>query len=337
MKILYAIQGTGNGHVARSLEIIPILKKIGKVDIVLSGNQSDIKLPWEVKYRLHGASFIFGKKGGVDVRKTMQNINFINFIIELNKIPLKNYDLILNDFEPVTAWACKLKGISCIGVSHQAAVLHKNAPKPESRSLLGRTILKYYAPAEKNYGFHFKSLGTSCFTPVIRNEVRKLTPTQHNHYTVYLPAYKDELIIQFLVQFQDTKWHVFSKHTKKQYKVNNIHIQPVSNQPFTQSLASSKGVLCNAGFETPAEALFLKKKLCVLPMKGQYEQQCNASMLEELGVPVYKSLDSIPIDEFNNWLLFSKPVPVNYIDDTDWIINSIVKAHTYNNVNTAFA
>ncbi len=337
MKILYAIQGTGNGHVARSLEIIPILKKLGDVDLVLSGNQCDIALPWKVKYRLRGASFIFGQKGGVNIFKTLKNINFINFLIELNKIPVKDYDIILNDFEPVTAWACKLKKTQCIGVSHQSAVLHKNAPKPLNNSPLGKAILKYYAPACKNYSFHFKSLGSSCFTPVIRKEIREINPITNNHYTVYLPSYKDELIIEFLLQFKNTDWNVFSKHTTKKYKVNNIFIQPVSNHPFVASLATGKGVLCNAGFETPAEALYMKKKLCVLPMKGQYEQQCNAAMLKEIGVPVYKSLETINVQEFSKWLTDDNVIPVNYVDDTNWIISTIVKAHACNKIEAVYA
>ena len=46
MKILYAIQGTGNGHVSRAYEVVPELQKYGKVDLLLSGNQCDIELPW---------------------------------------------------------------------------------------------------------------------------------------------------------------------------------------------------------------------------------------------------------------------------------------------------
>jgi len=41
--------------------------------------------------------------------------------------------------------------------------------------------------------------------------------------------------------------------------------------------------------ETPAEALFFKKKLMVIPMKGQYEQLYNAECLKQLGVPIIKS------------------------------------------------
>ena len=330
MKILYAIQGTGNGHVARALDVIPILKKYGKVDIALSGNQSDIQLPWEIKYRFHGASFIFGKKGGVDLPKTFKNISVSNLLLEILKVPVRNYDLVINDFEPVVAWACKLKAKQCIGVSHQAAVLHKNAPKPRVKSLVGKTILKYYAPTSRNYGFHFKNLGQGFFTPVIRKDVRSMEPSVNNHFTVYLPSYSDEAIVSFLSQYNEVNWHVFSKHNKKPFTHDHITVQPVNKEGFVSSMVSSKGVLCNAGFETPAEALFLKKKLCVLPMTGQYEQQCNAAMLESMGVPVYSTLNNVDEKSFRTWLMSDEIVEVIYEDDTNWIISSIVKAHAKN-------
>ena len=328
MKILYAIQGTGNGHVARALDVIPILKKIGKVDLVLSGNQSDIQLPWEVKYRLHGASFIFGKQGGVDFWKTIKNISFSNFFYEMLKVPVRDYDLVINDFEPVVAWSCKIKLKQCIGISHQSAVLHKNAPKPKAQSLIGKLILKYYAPTNKNYGFHFKTLGDGFFTPVIRKDIRAVMPTVNNHFTVYLPSYSDEAIVGFLKDYSEVNWEVFSKHNKKPFVFKNVKVQPVDKTGFVSSMVSSKGVLCNAGFETPAEALFLKKKLCVLPMKGQYEQQCNAEMLRSMGVPVFDTLQSVDKEQFKQWLDNDETVDVDYADDTDWIISTIVRAHS---------
>lgn len=62
MKILYAIQGTGNGHMTRASAIIPILMNKGEVDILISGTQADLSLPFPVKYTYKGLSFIFGKK-----------------------------------------------------------------------------------------------------------------------------------------------------------------------------------------------------------------------------------------------------------------------------------
>lgn len=51
MKILYALQGTGNGHISRARAIIPILQNYCSVDILVSGYQKDIDLPFEVKYQ----------------------------------------------------------------------------------------------------------------------------------------------------------------------------------------------------------------------------------------------------------------------------------------------
>ncbi|RYY68461.1 MAG: glycosyl transferase, partial [Chitinophagaceae bacterium] len=37
MKILYALQATGNGHISRASEILPILETMADVDVLLSG------------------------------------------------------------------------------------------------------------------------------------------------------------------------------------------------------------------------------------------------------------------------------------------------------------
>lgn len=44
MKILYAIQATGNGHISRANELIPHLKSLGEIDILLSGTQANINV-----------------------------------------------------------------------------------------------------------------------------------------------------------------------------------------------------------------------------------------------------------------------------------------------------
>jgi len=58
---LYAIQGTGNGHLSRAKDIIPILQQQGELDILVSGTQADIDLPYTIAYQFKGLSFIFGK------------------------------------------------------------------------------------------------------------------------------------------------------------------------------------------------------------------------------------------------------------------------------------
>jgi UDP-N-acetylglucosamine:LPS N-acetylglucosamine transferase len=51
MKIFYAVQATGNGHISRAMEVIPYLENYGEVDVFLSGANSTLELSMPVKYR----------------------------------------------------------------------------------------------------------------------------------------------------------------------------------------------------------------------------------------------------------------------------------------------
>ncbi len=328
MKILYAIQGTGNGHVSRAREIIPILKKYHEVDILISGSQADVGLQYPIKYRYHGMGFIFGKRGGIDLLETYKKSNLKVFFLEVNCLPVQSYDLIINDFEPVSAWACFQKNKSCISLSHQSAVLNKHAPQPKKTDAFGKAVLKKYAPTTAQYDFHFKAYDNNIFTPVIRKEIRDQVIENKGHYTVYLPAYDDKRIIKVLKEIDYIKWEVFSKHNHKAYKEKNISLQPINNESFIKSMATSTGVLCGAGFETPAEALFLKKKLMVIPMKGQFEQHCNAAALKDLGVPVVKSLKKKHLKKIMDWVNLGDIIKVDYPDITEEIVNKILSEHT---------
>jgi uncharacterized protein (TIGR00661 family) len=329
MKILYAIQGTGNGHLSRAREIIPILQRKGELDLLISGTQADVDLPHPVKYRFKGLCFIFGKKGGVDVMATYRKSNLKRLFEEIKSLPVENYDLVINDFEPVSAWACRRKHKHCVGLSHQAAVIDKNAPKPKKKDLLGKAILHNYAPVSVSYGFHFENYSEEIFTPVIRSEIRNPLAEIKPHYTVYLPAYSDKRIIRVLSEIKNIEWQVFSKHNKEIYQKGNLYIRPIENDAFIKSLISCTGILCGAGFETPAEALFLKKKLLVIPMKGQYEQQCNAAALDNLGVPVLKSLKDKHLDKIKSWAKSPQSIPVFYPDITEKIIDLVIRENIF--------
>lgn len=328
MKILYAIQGTGNGHLSRAMEIIPVLQKNHRVDLLISGSHAELNLPFEVKYRFRGLGFIFGSNGGIDLIETYKK-NHINVLLsEINSLPVEDYDLIINDFEPVSAWAAYLKNLNCISISHQAAVLNKMAPKPKEFDVIGKAVLKNYAPAKIKYGFHFKAYDDQIFTPIIRGQIRRKMVQNNGHYTVYLPAYNDERLMKVLRACENVQWHVFSKNSKQIVREKNVLIRPIDQDAFIDSLASSEGVICGAGFETPAEALYLGKKLMVVPMKGQYEQQCNAAALKEMGVPVLKSFKLNKVDKILSWIETGQLITVNFPDETERIINNIIAVHS---------
>ena len=328
MKVLYAIQGTGNGHLARAREIVPYLYQLAEVDLLISGQHAEVQIPFPVRYHFKGLGFIFGKSGGVDLLKTFARNNTRRLYKEIKNLNLAEYDLVINDFEPVSAWAARVQGVPCVSLSHQSAVLSPHAPRPEKSDLMGRTILQRYAPTQAQYGFHFKRYDAGIYTPVIRREVRQIQPRNEGHFTVYLPAYDDERIINVLSRLKGVPFQVFSKHSKQAYREGDVRIFPIENEAFLKSMAGCEGILCGAGFETPAEALFLKKKVMAIPMKNQYEQQCNAAALLDLGVPVIKKLRKKRLPELNDWIFGTTPPPaVDYPDETREILEHVLKTH----------
>lgn len=324
MKILYAIQATGNGHITRAKELIPYLQKNIEVDVLLSGTSADVELELPVRFYFKGLSFVFGKNGGINFWKTILQMNFWRFLKDVKQLPLKEYDFVINDFEPVSAWACILRKKHCIAMSHQYSLLNKNTPKPKKNIRLSHLILKYYAPVSVGYGFHFKPYASSIYTPVIQKELKSVNPIKKNYFVVYLPAFEDKKIISVLSKLYKTNWIVFSKHTKEKYQIGNVKVRPISSKSFNKKLINCRGVLCGAGFETPSEALYLKKKLLVIPMKNQYEQQCNAEALKDMGVPVIYDLNQKNLKLIEDWIKSKKIIKADYSESPQKVINQII-------------
>lgn len=316
MKILYAFQGTGNGHVARAQEIIPILKKYASVDTLISGHQSQLKADFNINFQYRGISLLYNKTGGLSYRKTFTDNKFIDAAKTINNLELSQYDLIINDYEPLTGWASKLKKLPMIELSHQASMSFKETPKPKNKDFLGEMILKYYVPSERKIGFHFEKYHPQIKKPVIRRKIRNLNPYKRGYYLVYLPSFADENIIKVLRKVP-VEWKVFSKYSKVQIKIKNVELFPIDETQYLKYFEGCEGILCNAGFETPAEALFMDKKLFVIPIHNQYEQECNACALDKMGIPNSKVLN---LQEIMEWVASEHHLEVDYPDDIEEIL-----------------
>lgn len=316
MKILYAFQGTGNGHIARAQEIIPILKKYVSVDTLISGHQSQLKADFDINFQFKGISLLYNKTGGLSYRKTFTENKFLEAVKDIKELKLSDYDLIINDFEPLTGWACKLKQLPMIELSHQASMSFKETPKPEKKDFFGELILKYYVPSKRKIGFHFENYHPQIKKPVIRRKIRNLNPDKKGFYLVYLPSFSDDNIIKVLKQVP-VEWKVFSKYSKLQFKEGNIEVFPIDEIQYLKYFENCEGILCNAGFETPAEALFMDKKLFVIPIHNQYEQECNACALDKMGILNSKILQ---LEEIKNWVASDHHLQVSYPDDIEKIL-----------------
>jgi uncharacterized protein (TIGR00661 family) len=312
MKIFYAVQATGNGHISRAMDLLPHLKKYGTVDIFLSGKNSTLNLDAAVKYRSHGLSLFYNCSGGLDYWKTMKNIQPLRLKKEIADLPVEKYDLVINDFEYITAVACAKKKIPSINFGHQASFHSAHAPRPDSKDKIGEWVLKNYAKATQYVGLHFKKYDEFIFHPVVKKEILEAEPKEKYHITVYLPSYCEPQLENIFHRFTDFHFEIFSRNRKMPKASRNIVFLPVDKNLFNRSLIQCSGIVTGGGFETPAEAIHLGKRLLCVPIRGQYEQNCNGAALEKLGITCLKKIDeSFPL-EFYNWLFCKKPIRIDY-------------------------
>lgn len=291
LKVLYAIQGTGNGHVSRARSLFPVLAEHFDVDLALVGGNSEVELPVKPVWSGKGISMVYSKSGRVHIWKTLRSNSLTRFKRELKEIPVEQYDFILNDFESVSVRAAKSKGVPVLALSHQYAVTRPKAPKAKVFMPIGAFVLKHYAPVEKGIGFHFDRFDKNVLPPIIREDVRSQTNLMGKRILVYLPAYSSDKI-QKVLERLPYRFTVFHKEVKNDHENQNVRWKNINAEKFSASLLRAKAVISSAGFELPSECVHLGIPLIVIPIKGQYEQYCNAAALEELGVQKISSLKS---------------------------------------------
>ena len=312
MKILYAVQATGNGHISRAMTLLPYLQEYGTVDIFLSGDNSNLQLDAPVKYRSKGISLYYNCRGGLDYWQMIKKIQPLRVKQEIRDLPVEKYDLVLNDFDYITSAACARKKIPSVHFGHQASFQSPHTPRPVKKSITGEYLLKQYIKATYHAGLHFESYDDFIFGPVIKNEILSAEPASGNHITVYLPSYCESQLKSIFQTFPGIQFEIFSKETKLIRKEKNISFIPVDKSLFNKSLIYCTGIICGAGFETPAEALQLGKKIMAIPIAGQYEQECNSAALAKLGVTCLSTIDKNFASHLNNWIESSFVIKKDY-------------------------
>lgn len=327
MKILYGIQGTGIGHLSRARELLPELSKHANVDVMISGHDRDIRLVKPIKYRRSGVSLTYNHRGGVSILGTLRDLSPIRFLKDIRSTSVRDYDLVISDYEPISAWSAKLEQVPSIALSHQASFLSDVTPRPKERSASAEVILQYFAPADHAIGFHFNGYDDFIKPPIIRSEIRKAQVKRWNHITVYLPAYHHKVLQDIFAPFTHVNWHIFSPSCSYAFEEKHCLVHPVGYQSFLESFASCSGVICGAGFETCAEAMYLGKKMLTVPIENQYEQACNAAALRKMGVVTLDTLHDRSLALWN-WLEDYETVTINEIADPKEVVDHLLTKGT---------
>ncbi len=285
MKIFYGVQGTGNGHLSRARAMAHEFSKYSdvRVDWLFSGRERQNYFDMEVfgDFQCQKGLTFHSHAGRIQPIKTASKACLIRLWKDIHAPDLTDYDLVISDYEPISARAARLHNIRSVGIGHQYAFCY---PVPErGANLMTRAIMQKYAPVDVPVGLHWDHFGHPILPPIVdlADGLKAEGDTMAN-VLVYLPFEDHSSILPLFQQFTEYQFYVYGPELKWD-DFANVHTRPPSRDGFQRDLVNSRWVICNAGFELISEALQLGKHILAKPLSGQMEQLSNAAALEQLG------------------------------------------------------
>jgi uncharacterized protein (TIGR00661 family) len=323
LKILYGIQANGNGHIGKARTIIPELRKAGAdVHCLFSGRSREALFDLDDfgDFEVREGFPIIIENGRVNILKTTFNFKARRFVKDIMNLDVSPYDLVITDFEPITAWAAKRAKKHSIGIGRQFA-FHYDIPLA-GNDIASHTFIKEFTPVNIGLGMHWHHFNQPILPPVTKQ--MKSCPSDPNKILVYMDFENLDELINLLKPFEDKNFFIYSSQVKTAENFENIFVRPLSRDGFHQDLADCGSVICNAGFELPSDVIQLGKKLLVRPLNGLMEQISSAKALKQLNLGgVMETLDSGIVAEwlerndymkatypnvaeaFANWVMYS--------------------------------
>jgi len=304
MKILYGVQGTGNGHISRARMMARHFNDRPDIDVtyLFSGRSRNEFFDMEIfgDYQCRRGLTFIAKRGRLSYLDTIRNNNLRRFYSEVKRLNPGSYDLVITDYEPVSAWAARLAGAPVLGLGHQYAFNH-DIPR-EGGNRISWLLMHHFAPARDAFGLHWNSFGERILPPIVDPRLVELAVrlgTDKRKIIVYLPFENQAEVTAVLSQIPGFRFYQYAPDLTDA-ECQHISLRRTSHTGFTRDLCSAAGVICNAGFELVSESIQLGLKALVKPLKGQPEQISNAAALVSLNLA--SRVETLSLDRIEQWL-----------------------------------
>lgn len=302
-RIIYGVAGEGFGHSSRSHLIGQRLLDAGHDVMFVGSRKSLIYLKQYFGPRvkeIFGLSFAY-ENGRIDKSETIKT-NLLN-LPQGNKINdqlFKQYfepfepELVISDFEPFSAWWAWRNKVPFISIDHEHMLtlckLEHQAKNWFSRITASVVTQCHYVGAVAYIIINFFNVplmidSAILAPPIVRPIVTGLNPSEGDHILIYSTTAKGQEQMQATMsKFGEQKFYVYG--LPKNGKFGNCIFKKRSTEGFLNDLAAARGVVASAGFSLISECLYLKKKMLLLPVAGQYEQMINAHYIQRLGLGI---------------------------------------------------
>jgi uncharacterized protein (TIGR00661 family) len=326
LKFIFIVQGEGRGHMTQAISLFNMLSKEGhKVSHVIIGKSKRREVPNFFQDKIscsiteldspnfitdkHNKSVSFWKTILINlwrVRIYLQSINQIDKIVEKEKP-----DAFINFYDFLGGFYFLLKRpkIKHIALAHQFILNHSSFEFPKGRlydkqsMIIGNWLASYKAETILSLSFKFledepkKKL--KVVPPLLRDEILEHTITSGEHFLIYMVNYGYSSQVEaFHKRHPDIPLHCFWDKPDAAQEVvidQTLTFHRLNDEKFISLMASCKGYLTTAGFESVCEAMYMGKPVLMVPVEGHYEQACNALDAEKAGAGLSSELFDLEV------------------------------------------
>ena len=309
MRILYGVQGTGNGHISRANAISDELSRFPNIEVdwLISGREPNELFQVKGKHEYRRGLTFSTDRGRIQYLQTVLGNNLFLACKDVFDLQLDNYDCLVTDYEPILSWASRLRNKKTIGIGHQYAF---NYDVP----LLGdnfanRSLLRKFAPADLGLGLHWHHFEQPILPPICDIPTWRPEEQRDEKVVVYLPFEDPNQVLLQLKPLTSFDFFVYGP-TLTDMDLGHIKTRELSRHGFKRDLVTASAVIANTGFELISECLCMGIKVLTKPLHKQVEQLSNGAALTQLGYA--KVVNKLTTAVCKDWLEHSEKVLVTY-------------------------
>lgn len=295
-RIIYGLSGQGFGHSARGHEVLTHLKKKGHELLVLTYAQAlAVMKPDFPTLEIPGLGLNY-QNNKVDYLRTFYD-NAAMLVRSgtswpslLRKIKRFKADLVISDYEPLSAAFAHLENLPLISFDNQHQMTNTKIsvpPKYRRDFIAAKLVTRSFVWGADHYLIttFFPTPAnkpeTFLFPPVVRRQVTRLKPSVKDYILVYQNSDFDYILPQ-LKKLAPQKFIVFSSRPEE-IRDGNLLLKHHDPEAFLRYLKDCRAIIATAGLSLISEAIHLDKPYFALPVAKQVEQTINAIYIKKLG------------------------------------------------------
>jgi uncharacterized protein (TIGR00661 family) len=331
MKVLFAVQGEGRGHLTQALTLEKMLKRHGhEVVAILVGRSKARELPDFFMRRAQAPVKGFASPNflpsmanrrigltrsvAYNILKSPQYVRSLLFI--RREMMSSGADVVINFYEVLTGLANFLfsTGMPMICIGHQYLSLHPDYSFPTAHALSRQLMLAFTRVTSlgcaRKLALSFRYLPDddngrlSVVPPLLRDAVLDTPRHRGDYITGYLlNAGFSDSVMEWHRRHPEVPMHFFwdKRDAAETTRVDDtLTFHRIDDHKFLHYLANCRAYATTGGFDSVCEAMYMGKPVLMVP--AHVEQECNAHEAWQHGAGVIADrFDMDPLLDFAHY------------------------------------